>query len=119
MARSVWDDIHRQQKNLYVVDGIRYPPEADFFRQQSSLFTLLGINCSQPLRLERTLKRSRFMDSDIEGLRLCDEEELSFGLEETLNMSDYVIDNSSISVDELKIEVDKFLEGLSIYKDNI
>ena len=59
------------------------------------------------------------MDSDIEELRLCDEEELSFGLEETLNMSDYVIDNSSISYNKLKIEMDRFLQGLSIYKDNI
>lgn len=119
LARRVWDDVRRQQKNLYVVDGIRYSPEADFFRQQSPLFTLLGINCSQSLRLERTLKRLRFMDSDVEELRFCDEEELSFGLEETLNMSDDVIDNSSISENELKTEVDKFLESLYIYKHDI
>jgi len=90
LARMTWEKICRKRENLYVVDGIRYPPEVEFFRHRSSYFTLLGIECPQPTRLQRAVKRLNSIDSSSSDyLRMCDEEETVGGLRDTLLMSDY------------------------------
>lgn len=96
-----------------VIDGIRYPEDAEFFKEKlGKNFRLIFVTAPTLLRFERMKSRNRPGDpKSIEEFEHQDlMQERLFNVSKTLQMSDYEIDNSG-SMESLKKKVEKFLDS--------
>ena len=91
--------------DLAVIDGIRSEAEVVLFRNHFSDFFLVGIVCSDAVRLERIFGRGREDDiASADELRARDERERGWGLDAALAMANVTVPNEG-SMDEYETAV--------------
>lgn len=107
--------VYEKIKNLEkaVVDGIRYPEDAEFFKEKlGDKFILLFVTAPTETRFMRLNKRNRVGDPQtIEHFKSQEEkQEELFNVSKTLGMADLTIDNIGTK-EELEAKVNEFLSS--------
>ena len=92
------------------VDGIRSGTEVDVFEERfGEAFSLVAIEAPFEVRRERIADRNRDDAEDGESLRVRDERELGFGLDDALDRADVTIENTD-SLERFRKRVREVLE---------
>lgn len=107
IAHLILDEIKRREirsdaaQNI-VIDGIRGVPEFDIMRTMGQV-KLLAIHASAQTRFEHLKKRARgdapLNESDF---AIRDKRELDVGISEAIAMSDEMLSNNNLTIEELK-----------------
>ncbi|MHA1723941.1 MAG: AAA family ATPase [Promethearchaeota archaeon] len=101
IARKCVELIKKQEEEIIFLDGIRSLSEVKVFREFWK-FPVIAIIADEKLRLERLMERERDDDpKSLAELKIRDEREIGFGLNEVIENSDYRIYNNS-TIEELK-----------------
>ncbi|MCL7410655.1 MAG: flagellar hook-basal body complex protein FliE [Methanosarcinaceae archaeon] len=111
VAKRCVPKINNTGTDMIVIDGVRGIAEVEFFKQEFGKdFTLVNIDSSIQMRLERVKARGRSDDmTDINALRRRDERELSWGMGEAIKASDITISNAA-GLEKFKQDIVKLLE---------
>ncbi|HJH28499.1 MAG TPA: flagellar hook-basal body complex protein FliE [Methanosarcinaceae archaeon] len=113
VAKRCIPKINNSGTDMVVIDGVRGIAEVEMFKQEfGEDFTLVNIDSSIQMRLERVKARGRSDDmTDIEALRRRDERELGWGMGEAITASDITISNTT-GLEEFRQKIVKLLEEL-------
>ncbi len=118
LAKRTSELIEKISNSNIVIDGIRNPGEIVFLKEKLNIF-LIGVTAPREIRLKLYLGRNR--DSDpkkAEDFYKVDERDLGKNQEAhgqqvgiCLEKCNFIIENTG-TLDDLKIKVEKLLEGL-------
>jgi len=111
VAKRCVPKINNSDADMIIIDGVRGIAEVEFFKQEfGEDFTLVNIDSSIQMRLERVKARGRSDDmTDINALRRRDERELSWGMGEAIKASDITIANTT-GLEKFKQDIVELLE---------
>lgn len=95
---------------LVIIDGIRCIEEVEVFKESfGEDFSLIVIRANPKLRYKRILMRKRKDDSSTyENFENREKRELAWGLEKTIDESDYTIINDG-SIEDLSRKIEKLI----------
>jgi dephospho-CoA kinase len=112
VAKRCVPKIEALGKDLVVVDGVRGIAEVTFFKEHfGDDFTLVFIDAPLEIRFERVTNRGRSDDmTDIEALKVRDERELGWGLEEAIKVADITVENTD-TIDAFRNTINGILEN--------
>ncbi|SES79185.1 Dephospho-CoA kinase [Methanococcoides vulcani] len=112
VAKRCVPKIEALGKDLVVVDGVRGIAEVIFFKEHfGEDFTLVFIDAPLKIRFERVSNRGRSDDmTDIEALKVRDERELGWGLEEAIKVADITVENTD-TIDAFRNTINGILEN--------
>ncbi|UCG94980.1 MAG: AAA family ATPase [archaeon] len=96
-----------------VIEGLRDPKQIEELeRRTGERPVLIAIKSSFESRIKRELAKRRFEGITREDLEKRDRAELRLGEGELIEKADFTIDNSSLTKEELRREVEKILERI-------
>jgi dephospho-CoA kinase len=107
IAHLILNEIEKREKRAdaphkIVIDGVRSVPEVELL-QTIGRVRLLAIHASASIRLEHLRKRARgdapFNEYEFDNR---DKRELGVGISEAIAMSDEILSNNDLTIDELK-----------------
>jgi len=101
---------------IYVIDSRRNPKGLEKLRESFPEATAVGVTAPSTLRIERIRQRKREIDkcyNEKELRRLLVEEEDIYGVSESMNNVDFVIENCG-SMDALDRQVEKLVRCLHV-----
>jgi dephospho-CoA kinase len=107
IAHLIVNEIEKREKrddasNKIVIDGVRSVPEVELL-QTIGRVRLLAIHASASIRLEHLRKRARddapFNEYDFDNR---DKRELGVGISEAIAMSDEIVSNNDLTIEQLK-----------------
>lgn len=79
----------------WLIDDIRYPSTATYIREEfASAFVLVGVSSSQSIRYERVVRRARETVGSFEEFVKMDNALTEQRIEQVMDCTDYIIDNS-------------------------
>lgn len=97
------------QNDVVFIDGLRSPPEVSNFRQTWK-FPIIAITARDADRHRWLAARGRPDDTQVaEKIRLRDERELKFGIDEVIAHADYVIRNKG-TIEDLQKQCKKTIQ---------
>lgn len=100
------------KKTRIVIPGIRFPSDLDFYRDKfDGAFVNVFVYASRKIRYERVLSRKREVEmSYAEFTREDKAQESHYHLQNTINRSDYKINNNNSTITTLSRKLDDILE---------
>ncbi len=105
--------VKKMNKNRVAISGIRFPNDIKFFKRQKGIrFYNIFIRAPVKVRFERTIERRRIdaPDSYREFLEGDRNEKRIFSLDETKKLSDFKLENSKNSSEELNKRIKRIIE---------
>jgi dephospho-CoA kinase len=98
-----------------VIDGLRDPKQIEELeRITGERPVLIAIKSSFESRVKRELDKRRFEDITREDVEKRDRAELRLGEGELIEKADYTIDNSSLTKEELRRELEKIMKDIGL-----
>ena len=111
VARLCGDEIRRLRLTKVVIDGARSMDEVEYFKTLGKVW-ILGIHASPMRRFKLLTARGRKDDPmSYPEFRARDERELDLGLGRVIAMSDRMIENEEISIEDLALRVREVVRG--------
>ena len=115
LARKAFEKIKLNPDNKYVIDGIRDPAEAKYLKTNSENFILIAVSASKETRLKRALERKRDADPQAERQLIeAEARDRGIGIDECVQMADFVINNENKNLQELCDDLNTILIKLHI-----
>lgn len=110
LAKKALERINQNTDVNYVIDGIRDPAEAKYLKENLQKFTLIAVSASKETRMRRAIERRRDVDPQAEQ-RLIEAEarDRAIGVDECIQLADFVIKNERKTIQELHKELDVVL----------
>ena len=97
------------------IDGLRDPKQLkELERKTGKRPVIIAIESGFESRVKRELAKKRFSDITEEDLEKRDQAELKLGEGELIKKANYVIDNTNLTTEELKEEIEKILKDIKI-----
>ncbi len=114
LAKRVTGKIKKYKANLVLVDGIRYPDEAEYLKKNVTNCTLISLDAESKTRFERLKKRNRVGDlkSWKEFLVSEEKEDNKLLIRKCMKKADYALENTG-SLDTLFGKVDKIVKEVA------
>lgn len=115
VARLTLEKMIKMNLENVIIDGIRSMHEVELFSTQFKVI-LLAVHASQARRYEFLSKRGRTDDPHkIEDFKERDKLEIELGIGTVIALSDLMIVNEDISLNELQAQTDNLLEKHNIF----
>ena len=116
VAKLTMEKIIKLNLDKVIIDGIRSMDEVEFFSSHSKII-LIAVHASQKRRYEFLSKRGRIDDPNrFEDLKERDMLELELGVGNVIALSDYMIVNEDITLEELKSSADKLVNKYNLFE---
>jgi dephospho-CoA kinase len=117
VAKLTLEKMIKMNLENVIIDGIRSMHEVDLFSSNFKV-TLLAVHASQTRRYELLSKRGRIDDPHkIEDFKERDKLEIELGIGAVIALSDLMIVNEDISLNELHTQTDYLLEKHNIFSN--
>ncbi|MFP4655153.1 MAG: AAA family ATPase [Methanohalobium sp.] len=115
VAKKCVPKIMKLNEDLIAIDGIRGIAEVEYFKKEfGDKFTLVSIDSPIEMRFKRVQKRKRSDDmTDIDELKHRDEREISWGMNEAMDIADIVIENTG-TLEDFRHKIKSLIEYLMV-----
>ena len=111
VAKLLWAKIEARKEEKVIINGFRYPEELAFFKENSSEFMLIGVDCPLPVRYERVRRRNtkERKAMTLDEFKAYESAATELNIPILLNSADYIVINDS-DLNTLYRRIDAILE---------
>ena len=97
VAKLLWAKIEARKEEKVIINGFRYPEELAFFKENSSEFMLIGVDCPLPVRYERVRRRNtkERKAMTLDEFKAYESAATELNIPILLNSADYIVINDS------------------------
>jgi dephospho-CoA kinase len=111
VAKLLWAKIEERKEEKVIINGFRYPEELTFFKENSSEFMLIGVDCPLPVRYARVRRRNTKENKEmtLDEFKAYENAATELNIPILLNSADYIVINDS-DLNTLYRRIDAILE---------